>query len=276
MEDKYVYGYNIWGNEENNYLNSINTIMEKYDEQSKQVLKVVDSFNKNVQDINKNTRITDEQIRIWYNEDYSLNNSLVSFESYKKSILEMIKQTNFNLDSELLKKLDEYYANDYYLINIKNDTKNKLNKKSNELELILLEQKNLLDLISVELSRKKKEYDRNGNLINSDEFIELRDRYDNAWLEIKKIKNALIHLKDMLKKIDLKEDEIELLRTGLSTEQQNIYEKIIVSFEEKNNKPVNNSSKKSEEIKEMIDYLKSIKKDLTEEEIKEIENFLIK
>lgn len=276
MEEK-VYGYNIGCNEENYYINLVNIIMKEYETQSKQVLNVVNNFNKDVNDISKNNKITDEQIRIWYNEDYSLNNSLVSFERYKESILEMIKKSNFNMESQLPKKLDEYYANNYYLINIKNNTKNKLNRKNNELELILLEHKNQLDIISFDLTRKKSEYDQNGNVINSSEFIELRNKYDNIWIEIRKIKDALIYLKEMFKKVDLKQDEIDLLNSGLSVEQQEIYEKVVGSYqldEVKNNKQVNKSSKKAEEIKEIIDYLKSIKKDLTEEEIKEIEFFL--
>ena len=136
MNERYTYGYNVGWNVENEYIYSLNDIMKNYNEQMAKIYGpkdedyVVSDIPLVDADIIKNNTITEEQIRQWYNEDYTQNNRYVPYEKYKQDILEQIRIKNEKLNNEALEKVgplhkgliagsDEYFANLYVLIKIK-------------------------------------------------------------------------------------------------------------------------------------------------------------
>lgn len=243
MNERYVYGYSQGWNVENEYINSLNGIMDEYNAQMEKLYgpKDEDQVTSDIPlvdaDILRNNGITEEQIRQWYNEDYAQNNSFVTFERYKRDILNSIKKQNEVLNKEVLTKVgplhkgierntDEYFANLYHLIQIKQKTRIEINKRKNELELLLSEKKIQLSSILLEQGRLKPQYDENRRIINSEELQALRKKYDDTWLEIRKIEHALDSLKDMYKLMEFTQEEADLMMRGLNPQQRKIYEEI--------------------------------------------------
>lgn len=226
MNERYTYGYNLGWNAENEYINSLNGIMDKYNEQISKISYITNSMEMVDADIIRNSRISDEQLRQWYNEDYASNNSLVSFEQYKKNIEEELKQKRERLNQDVYHRSDEYFANLYYLIDIKTETRQTIHKKRNELELLLSEKNIELSSISLEQRKTRIQYDENGNVINSEELQSLRKKYDDCWLEIRKIEHALKTLEDMFKLGEFTQEETDLMIRGLNPQQRKIYEEI--------------------------------------------------
>ena len=113
MNERYTYGYsnatienNAW-NIENEYINSLNEVMEDYNNQVKKIEEINNSIinaerdadasiQEQVEEINNFIRsaqeeiarnnnatyptFSDEQIRRWYDEDYSSYNTSITFE----------------------------------------------------------------------------------------------------------------------------------------------------------------------------------------------------
>ena len=226
MNERYTYGYNLGWNVENEYINSLNGIMDRYNEQISKISYITNSMQMVDADIIRNSRISDEQLREWYNEDYASNNSLVSFEQYKKNIEEELKQKRERLNQDVYHRSDEYFANLYYLIDIKTETRKAIHKRRNELELLLSEKNIELSSISLEQRKTKIQYDENGNVINSNELQALRKKYDDCFLEIRKIEHALKTLEDMFKLVEFTQEETDLMIRGLNPQQRKIYDEI--------------------------------------------------
>ena len=139
MNERYTYGYsnstieNSAWNIENEYINSLNEVIEDYNNQVKKVEEInssienaemnfdssikdqiedANSFIKKAQEeIVKNNNVTyptfsDEQIKRWYNEDYPSYNTTITFESYKANILKELEFSN-NINKENLAKRNE-------------------------------------------------------------------------------------------------------------------------------------------------------------------------
>jgi len=226
MNERYTYGYNLGWNVENEYINLLNGIMDRYNEQMSKINNITTSMEMVDADIIRNSRISDEQLREWYNQDYASNNSLISFEQYKKNILDEMERKKSSLNQEVYQNSDEYFANLYYLIDIKTETRQVIHKKRNELELLLSEKNIELSSISLEQRKIKIQYDENGNVINSEELQALRKKYDDCWLEIRKIEHALKTLEEMFKLVEFTQEETDLMIRGLNPQQRKIYEEI--------------------------------------------------
>ena len=226
MNERYTYGYNLGWNVENEYINSLNGIMDKYNEQINKISYITNSMQMVDADIIRNSRISDEQLREWYNEDYASNNSLISFEQYKKNIEEELIKKRERLNQDVYHRSDEYFANLYYLIDIKTETRQAIHKKRNDLQLLLSEKNIELSSISLEQRKIKIQYDANGNIINSEELQALRKKYDDCFLEIRKIEHALKTLEDMFKLVEFTQEETDLMIRGLNPQQRKIYEGI--------------------------------------------------
>ena len=226
MNERYTYGYNLGWNEENEYINSLNGIMDKYNDQMNKINKIDTSFKRLDNEAMRNYDISDDQIREWYNQDYAANNSLISFEQYKKNILNEKAKKDASLEQEMYQNSDEYFANLYYLIDIKTETRQAIHKRRNELQLLLSEKNIELSSISLEQRKTKIQYDENGNVINSEELQALRKKYDDCFLEIRKIEHALKTLEDMFKLVEFTQEETDLMIRGLNPQQRKIYEEI--------------------------------------------------
>ena len=226
MDERYTYGYNLGWNEPNEYINSLNGIMTSYNDQMSKIDEITTSMQMVDADVIRNHTVTDDEIRQWYNEDYAENGSLISFEKYKSDILASINQKNQSLNQEISRNSNEYFANLYHLIDIKNETRIVINQRKNELKL-LLEEKNIqLSSISLERSRTQIQYDENRNILNSEQLIDINTRYDATFLEIQKIKHALQTLDDMFKQVEFTEEEFDLMMRGLNPQERKIYDEI--------------------------------------------------
>lgn len=145
MNERYTYGYNngfnpdtlkpenVAWNIENEYINSLNEIMEDYNNQVKKIGEInssianaeidnsasikekIDEANnfieKAQEEIARNNNVTyptfsDDQIMRWYNEDYPSYNTTITFESYKANILRELEFSN-NINKENLIKRNE-------------------------------------------------------------------------------------------------------------------------------------------------------------------------
>ena len=244
MNERYTYGYNNGWNVENEYINSLSELMNDYTEQISKLEEINKAIETSQTQINLNnnkrdTEITDEQIRAWYNEDYLLNGSLLSFDAYKRDILAQLQKSNSrnrlelnneneNLKSEILRKQNEYVANIYYLIDIKNETRKSILKRKNNLSLLLSEKRIQLSSVLLEQQRTKPQYDDSGNILNSKDLIALRNKYDSIWLEIRKIEHALQKLDEMFALVEFTKEENDLMMRGLNPQQRDIYDQLIV------------------------------------------------
>lgn len=289
MNERYTYGYsnatienNAW-NIENEYINSLNEVIEDYNNQVKKIEEInssvakaeidtepsikqqieeTNSFIQRAQEeIIRNNNYTsptfsDEQIMRWYNEDYPSYNAAITFEVYKANLLRELEvsnninkqnlvKRNEELSKQILEKQeylsqlnvekqlylsnlkDEAKANMRYLIDVKNESKKVILKKKNEINLLLSEKRIQLSSILLEQQRTTPKYDDNGNVLNSSELIALRNKYDAAWLEIRKIEHALHKLDEMLALMEYTQAEIDLMMRGLNPNQKEIYNNII-------------------------------------------------
>lgn len=288
------------------------SIKEKIDE-------INNFIEKAEEEIERNNNVTyptfsDEQIKRWYNEDYPSYNTTVTYEAYKANILKELEFSN-NINKENLikrneelskqilekqeylsklklenqeylssfisQKKDESKANMRYMIDVKNESKKTILKKKNEINLLLSEKRIQLSSILLEQQRTMPEYDDNRNVLNSEELIALRNKYDSVWLEIRKIEHALQKLDEMLGLMEYTQSEIELMMRGLNPKQKEIYNNIIdtqikmdaqeqiQSIEEQKNdtlESVDVGNKEPEEITQ------SDESKLTEEELEELSN----
>lgn len=145
MNERSTYGYNnsfnidtlkaenIAWDVENEYINSLNEVMEDYNNQLKRIEEInssianaqidndslikektdeINSFIEKAQEeIIKNNNVTyptfsDEQIKHWYNEDYPSYNTAITFDSYKTNILRELEFSN-NINKQNLAKRNE-------------------------------------------------------------------------------------------------------------------------------------------------------------------------
>ena len=289
MNERYTYGYsnatienNAW-NIENEYINSLNEVIEDYNNQVKKIEEInslianaevdiepslkgrIEETNDFIQraqeEIVRNNNVTyptfsDEQIKNWYNEDYPSYNTTITFEIYKANLLRELElsnninkqnlvKRNEELSKQILEKQeylsqlniekqlylsnlkDESKANMRYLIDVKNESKKAILKKKNEINLLLSEKRIQLSSILLEQQRTTPKYDDNGNVLNSEELIALRNKYDATWLEIRKLEHTLHKLDEMLALMEYTQSEIELMMRGLNPKQKEIYNNII-------------------------------------------------
>ena len=226
MNERYTYGYNNGWNVENEYIESLKDIMVDYNNQTDKIKEIITAMQLMDADIIRTNRISEEQIREWYEADYATNNSLVSFEKYREDILASVKEKNQGLNLEAERNRDRYFANLKVLIEIKEEARKAINKRKNELELLLSEKNIELSSILLEQRKTRPEYDANGRIINSDKLNELREKYDACWLEIRKIEHALSVLKDMWQLVQFTKEETDLMMRGLNPQQKKIYDEI--------------------------------------------------
>lgn len=182
------------------YLNSIDEIMDAYNEQVHKIEKISSSVSEKESNLIQIDDDFEEFLRNSYNEDYGQNNELVSFEKYKQDMMDLTKHKS---DSATYDK-DEYYANLYYLIDIKKETKETINKRKSQLELLLSE-------VRMKISFDKCFQKDISNLLESES----------------KIEQALQKLLHMMEKIELTKEEIGLMMSGLSFSQKQIYESLL-------------------------------------------------
>ena len=287
MSERYIYGYNNGFNTENEYINSLNEVLEDYNNQVKKIEEINNSITnaeiethpsikeqieetnnfieKAQEEIIKNNSATyptfsDEQIKRWYNEDYPSYNTAITFETYKANILKELefsnnlKRDSLNKRNEELAKLieekqeylsklklekqeylsnfvsqkkDENKANMRYLIDLKNESKRTILKKKSEINLLLSEKRIQLSSILLEQQRTTPKYDDNGKVLNSEELIALRNKYDSVWIEIRKMEHALQKIEEMLALMEYTHSEIDLMMRGLNPKQKEIYNNII-------------------------------------------------
>lgn len=243
MNERYTYGYGIGWDVENEYINSIKYIMNDYTAQMEKIYgepdpEVVSSSIPEVEaDAIRNSNITEEQIRQWYEEDYAESNSLISYEKYRQDILDEIERKKKDLMQEGLEKAgplhkgleknsDEYFANLRYLIDIKELARKEIHKQKNRLELLLSEKKLELSYINLETRKTEIQYDEQRRILNSEEFQQLRKRYDDVWLEIRKIEHALEKLNEMFALMEFTKEEFDLMMRGLNPQQRKIYDEL--------------------------------------------------
>lgn len=243
MEEKNMYenGWNV----ENEYVSSVNEIMEHYNNQLNEINNLY---------IQVKLNIDDKQIKQWYEQDYVLNNVVASFEKYKQDIMSAIEEKNKKLEAMAEQKF----------IELKNETQTSLYKIKNELELILSEKR--IELSSINLGKQKAglQYDRMGNAIVPEDLAEFNKKYDSTWLEIRKIEHALDYLKEKLEVMNsLKEKSFisnEIIDEEFKEENESSQEEFN-EFDEKIE-----SSNECKNIEEIIQKVCGDKK-LSEEEI---------
>ena len=265
MNERYTYGYNSGWNVENEYINSLGELMVDYNEQVSK-LEQIENLRKNTEEetnnsikefseeIDRNNNFvfpiySDEQIKEWYDADYSSYNTSITFERYKANILKELENSNNfkrdNLNSrneELSRQIaekneylsrfisrnkDEYVANQYHLAIIKNETRKSIFKKKNELELLLSEKNIELSSVLLEQRKNMPQRDEHGNILNKERLAELRKKYDEIWLEIRKIEYALQKLNEMFLLVEFTKEEADLMMRGLNPQQKSIYNHII-------------------------------------------------
>ena len=214
MNEKYTYGYGLGWNVENEYINDIIHILDNYNTQKN----VLDALHKRIPfleaDIIRNAKqISDEDLREWYNND----NISMPFDEYKKQIIQSMNENVSKTNVDLEKNREQYLANLYYLIKIKDKTRPIINQKRRELELLLEEKRIQLSSINLESRRNSIEYDKNQ---------EIRKRYDNTFLEIKKIEHALESLDEMMKNVEYTQEELDLMLSGLNPIAKKIYDEM--------------------------------------------------
>ena len=127
MQERYTYGYNIGWNVENEYINELKGIMDEYNDQVKIIDQIQASHGRLLQSSER--ELTDNEIREWYNADYALNNSLKSYDSYKKEILAENEKRIASLSLDIERNREQYAANLYYLSNIKSEMNKSIYKK---------------------------------------------------------------------------------------------------------------------------------------------------
>lgn len=287
MNERYTYGYSNGWNIENEYISSLNEVIEDYSNQVRKIedinsslenaeidaydstkdqIEEIDNFIRNAQEeITRNNNViyptfSDEQIKSWYNQDYSSYNTAITFETYKANILRELEYSNnfkkeslnkrneeltklieekqnylsqlnaekqSNLVNYITNKKYELVANQYHLIDIKNETRKSILKKKNEINLLLSEKRIQLSSILLEQQRTAPKYDDNGKILNSEELIALRNKYDSVWLEIRKMEHALYKTDEILALMEYTQSEIDLMMRGLNPKQKEIYNSII-------------------------------------------------
>lgn len=235
MDNKYTYGYNVGWQVENKYIDQISEILSAYNEHMETMNYVKQNFDLVATDLERYYKEpTDEELRNWYKED----NISVSFEKYKEQMLQEYADKrgigfskDFNdkvgqLSAEKDRRKDEYYANLYYLIDIKNETRKAINFNQRRLELELRSKQLLLDQILFNQSITTPIVE-NGVVTNNEQLINLRNQYDDTYLEIQKIKDALQQLSDMNESIKFTDEENALMLRGLNPQQRQVYDEII-------------------------------------------------
>ena len=225
MNQKYVYGYQNGWNVENEYINSLNGIMDEYNAQIEEIEAIEGLYADYGDQIRRDNLVTDDQIREWYEQDVDATSKrYITFEDYKQQILNEMNKKQQEKENSLSTKGDEYFARLYYLIEVKNKTRVTINERRKGLELLLSEKK--LELSSINLEQRKMgvQYDENHNILNKEQLDDLRTRYDAVFLEIRKIEHALRTLDDMFKLVEFTSEETDLMMSGLTPKQKEIYD----------------------------------------------------
>ena len=235
MQERYTYGYNVGWNVENEYINELKGIMDEYNEQVKIIDEIQATHGRMLLSYEK--ELTEDEIREWYNQEYSSNNSLRSYEAYREDILAENEKRKTSVLRDIDRNREQYAANLYYLKDIKSDLHKVIYKRKNELELLLAERK--LELSSINLEQHKK--------LNSPEYQPIGRNYDDVWLEIQKIEHALKELDKMSSLVEFTQEESNLMSRGLNPQQREIYDNI-VSKKKKKDQPIPPIPKKEDPI----------------------------
>ena len=169
-----------------------------------------------------------------YYEDYSFCKQLVSFEKYKKQMETKLNKNTFDLTQ------------------IKNEIIKECYKIKNQLYLLLCEKRSSLSSILLE----QQKLENNIPYINYDLLNELREKYDEIWIDIKKIELTLKETEKVLKFFELTQEEKKLILKDNIVSNENI------------------KQEESMEAKELIENLKFLKHEITSQEVEEIHEFL--
>ena len=198
MNERYTYGYDIGWNVENEYINELKGIMDDYNDQIKIIDQIQATHGRLLQSSER--ELTDNEIREWYNADYSLNNGLKSYETYKKEILAENEKRIASLSLDIERNREQYGANLYYLANIKSEIRKEITKRKNELQLLLSEKN--LELSAINLEQRRR--------LISPELPSSGRNYDDVWLEKQKIEHALQVLDEMSSLAEYTQEENNL------------------------------------------------------------------
>ena len=237
-EPRYSYGYNQGWNVRNEYIESLQNIFEDYNKQL-QVLKDIETRRKiDEAGIKRNERLTDEEIKKTYDEFYADSN--ISFEQYKKNVEKDSLDTadNYNkVQSERYK--DEYEANVYYMIRIKEVATRNLNQEKRNLETKLRE--NTLNFQKNPIGKEA----------------------DELFLDIQKIRHAISEINTKLEEMKLTKEETDLALKGLNPRSKEIFESII----NRKGNPIENEEERKDEIIEELQPEEETKEEEKKEEI---------
>ena len=151
---------------ENKYLGSLREIMKSFNEQIEKVNLMNQSIELVKVDIRRNGNVSDDQIRVWYQEDYANRNSLISFGKYKEDIMKSLNQKKEQLQNELESKNNDYRNALNDLKTIKENAKREILKKRNELELLLSEKTMASSEIASEIDEIKAALSELSNMLN--------------------------------------------------------------------------------------------------------------
>lgn len=216
----YTYGYNVGWNVENAYLEEQKSILEKYNEQIKKVEYWRGEKGRISRTINRlREELTEENLKKQYIEDQIRMPFSSYVNEYRDSIIRKERELNIDYD----RAIDNYNANLYYLIEIKNQTGRAIYARRNELDLRLKQLKIREEQLSL-MARPR--YDENHNVVNSEELMNFRVESDNIFLERKKLEHALEEVGKMEELIEFTEEEGKLMLRGLNPREKEIYKEI--------------------------------------------------
>lgn len=199
-------------------LPEFSSIFVEYNNIINELLKLDNKIHKINYELYINNKLDDEKINIWYERDIPINTrNLISYDEYKSGI------NNFKLSkinkkkSELLIKINEYYANLYYLLQMKNDIFIKLNNKKNTIK-----------------DKNDKEQDGLNNLMknlqvlsfDSNKSINSYNQMDELLKSIAEDGYLLYIINEYLNLISFTKKEISIAYNGLNIDQKNLYDKI--------------------------------------------------
>ena len=202
-EARYAYGYNLGWNERNEYIESFQDIFKDYNNQLRTIKGIVTKFQIEKARIEKDGNLTEEDLLEVYNNEYA--NSNKSFEQYKKDIESDYSKEVDNFNKIITDRFkDEYEANVYYMISVKEAAIRKLNAVKKDLEF--------------KLKYAMTEYNR--DTLGKDAY--------KQFLEIQKLRHAISAIDEKLSLLKITEEESKLALKGLNPRSKRIYESIIL------------------------------------------------
>ena len=234
MDQRYTYGYDIGWNVENEYINSLNEIMEAYNMQAK-AINDIEVDRGRLENKLANT-LSEEEIRKTYEEYYTNGSSMRSYDAFKADVLGEQENEKMQIRRDLEQNKNQYFANLYYLTEVKQEARKEINQRRRELNLLLSEKRIELSSINLQQQKTRPQYDANGVVINSDELKAFNKNYDEVWLEIRKIEHVLELLDAMYSTLEFTQEEGSLMMRGLNPQERRYYEEIINNPEKEKQK----------------------------------------